>query len=442
MISFFGIRNIEEIDFARLVRQLPNRPSTWNPFSTQGQYISAILQSYPTLIEHEINTPLRLAHFIGQGLVETNFLRARAENLNYSPEKLKEIFGHKFAGDDEIRAYANKPEKIANRVYANRMQNGPEESGDGWRYRGRGFFQITGKQNYIHYGEIAGVDLVGDPEMMERDLKRSVKVAAAYFQRTGLAEFADRNDIAAVSRGVNRGDPRSRAPAHGEALRIQWTTNAISLVRDPQALLATGAVGGAQSTLGVGSTGEEVKKVQRWLAALGYAVGVADGIYGPATRRAVLAFQDEHALPTTGAVDGATTSALQAEIDGTPAPTPGESPADAAAPAPSQPVAPPVVVETPATPVVETPVAPVVEAPAAPVSEAPAPAPIVEVSPEPTPTSAPEPTPSTELALEPPPEAPAPTEPPVVEVSDANREGSAVPEAPISEAPEERPPSA
>src|SRR5690606_14453116 len=148
------------------------------------------------------------------------------------------------------------------------------------------------KKNYIDYGQIAGVDLVGDPELMERDLKRSVKVAAAYFQSAGLAEFADRNDIAAVSRGVNRGDPRSRAPAHGEALRIQWTTNAIALVRDPQALLASGAVGGAQSTLGVGSTGEEVKKVQRWLAALGYAAGAADGIYGPATRRAVLAFQD------------------------------------------------------------------------------------------------------------------------------------------------------
>lgn len=433
MISFFGIKNIEEIDFGRLVRQLPNRPSGWNPFSTQGQYISAILQSYPTLLEHEINTPLRLAHFIGQGLVETNFLRARAENLNYSAEKLKEIFGHKFAGDDEIRAYANKPEKIANRVYANRMQNGSEASGDGWRYRGRGFFQITGKQNYIRYGEIAGVDLVGDPEMMERDLKRSVKVAAAYFQRTGLAEFADRNDIAAVSRGVNRGDPRSRAPAHGEALRIQWTTNAIALVRDPQALLASGAVSGAQSTLGVGSTGEEVKKVQRWLAALGYAVGAADGVYGPATRRAVLAFQDEHALPTTGAVDSATMSALQAELEGASAPTPGESPADAVAPAPSPPVAPPAS-EPPPAPVVESPPAPVIETPSA--AEVPLePAP-TEAQSEPAPEAAP--TPTTDLALEPTPEAPpAPDTQASVEATEESREGSATPDAP-----EERPPTA
>ncbi len=438
MISFFGIKNIEEIDFGRLVRQLPNRPSGWNPFSTQGQYISAILQSYPTLLEHEINTPLRLAHFIGQGLVETNFLRARAENLNYSAEKLKEIFGHKFAGDDEIRAYANKPEKIANRVYANRMQNGSEASGDGWRYRGRGFFQITGKQNYIRYGEIAGVDLVGDPEMMERDLKRSVKVAAAYFQRTGLAEFADRNDIAAVSRGVNRGDPRSRAPAHGEALRIQWTTNAIALVRDPQALLASGAVSGAQSTLGVGSTGEEVKKVQRWLAALGYAVGAADGVYGPATRRAVLAFQDEHALPTTGAVDSATMSALQAELEGAPAPTPGESPADAVAPAPSPPVAPPAS-EPPPAPVVESPPAPVIETPSA--AEVPLePAP-TEAQPEPAPEAAS--TPTTDLALEPTPEAPpAPDTQASVEATEESRAGSATPEAPAPDAPEERPPTA
>ncbi|HRO04345.1 MAG TPA: hypothetical protein PLS69_12145, partial [Terricaulis sp.] len=170
MISFFGVKNIEEIDFPKLVRQLPNRPSGWNPFSTQGQYIRAILESYPILLQHEINTPRRLAHFIGQGLVETNFLQAKAENLNYSPAQLKKVFGHKFASDAEIAAYANKPEKIAKRVYADRMQNGNEASGDGWRYRGRGFFQITGKQNYIKYGELAGLDLVGEPEIMERNL--------------------------------------------------------------------------------------------------------------------------------------------------------------------------------------------------------------------------------------------------------------------------------
>ncbi|ANP47559.1 peptidoglycan-binding protein [Candidatus Viadribacter manganicus] len=308
-MQFFSVRSIDEIDFNKLMQALPNR-AAWNPLSTQGQYISAILQSYPMLRENGINTALRLAHFLGQGIVETNFMQAKSENLNYSFTGLKRVFGHKFSSDDEIREYARKPERIANRVYANRMGNGPEESGDGWKYRGRGFFQLTGKDNYRRYGELAGIDLVSDPDILERDLKVSLQVAAAYFNRTGLGEHADRNDVAAVSRGVNRGDAQSRAPAHGEAERIEWTTKALSLVRDPASVLTI-----ADDALRVGSSGDAVVTLQRKLNSLGYTAGLQDGIFGPTLRRAVLAFQDEHGLTPSGVADQSTQAAIETALE-------------------------------------------------------------------------------------------------------------------------------
>jgi len=371
-VGFFNIANVEAVDFNRLMANLPGR-QLWNPLSTQGQYIRAILESEEMLRANGINNALRLAHFLGQGIVETGFLAAKAENLNYSFDGLKRTFGRKFASDDEIRAYARKPQQIANRVYANRLGNGPEESGEGWRYRGRGFFQLTGKDNYRRYGELAGVDLVNDPEIIERDLKVSLQVAAAYFDKTGLGEFADRNDIAAVSRGVNRGDPRSRSPAIGEAERIEWTTKALALVRDPTAILNQAPPQPApepqqptpptepsqpappppppSTDLRAGSTGVEVQNVQRLLNALGYAVGADDGVYGPSVERAVLAFQHEHNLPVTGVVDSATRAALEAaveeatrttptrpEIPATPAPPPAPGQQPQPTPAPEKPL--------------------------------------------------------------------------------------------------------
>jgi putative chitinase len=305
----------------------------------------AILQSYSMFKGYEINTALRLSHFLGQGLIETGFLSAKVENLNYSFDALKRMWSHKFDGDEEMHAYARKPEKIANRIYADRMGNGPEASGEGWRYRGRGFFQLTGKNNYRLYAELSGLDLINDPEMLERDLKLSIQVAAAYMQKTGLLEFADRNDVAAVSRGVNRGDPHALLPAHGEAKRIEWTTKALALVKDPQSIVgakpgapppAAPAPAPADTELKIGSTGEAVKKVQRLLHALGYSTGPDDGIYGAQTSRAVVNFQKEHNLGVTGTVDAATLAAMEAAANKPAAPAP--APAPGAPPSPQDPV--------------------------------------------------------------------------------------------------------
>lgn len=317
-MQFFAIKDIGDINFNALVKDLPGRPS-WNPFSTQGQYVNAILKSYGTMKKYGINTALRLAHFLGQGLIETGFLRYKAENLNYSADGLLRVFP-KYFTPEEAKQYARKPEKIANRVYANRMGNGDEASGDGWRYRGRGFFQLTGKNNYQRYGEMADIDLVKHPEVLEKDLTKSVKVAAAFFSKTGLNEYADQNDAAAVSRGVNRGDPHSRYKAHGEAERVVWTRKVLDVVRNPQRLVEAGVAAHAPSItagLKLGDEGPVVRSMQEKLALLGYPVGVADGIFGQNTRRAVVAFQDEYGLDITGIIDTETADAVEDALDDT-----------------------------------------------------------------------------------------------------------------------------
>jgi putative chitinase len=314
--KFFSINDIEAADMRKIAAMLPgNIP--WNPFSKQASYINAILKSEDMLKQYSIDTAPRLAAFIGQGLIETNFLQATVENLNYSAERLQKIWPSRFS-PELAKQYARKPKKIANLVYADRMGNGPPSSGDGWRYRGRGFFQVTGKNNYIRYGEIANVNLVDNPDALAEDFMLSVRVAAAYFHNQGLARYADRGEIGAVSRGVNLGSAKSGTPAHGESDRVKWTANALQLVQAPDKVVAkTPAPAPAPAapvddTLKIGSTGPKVEHVQRMLNTLGYLSGEVDGVYGPTTYRAVLAFQHEHGLTATGNLDAAGLKALEA----------------------------------------------------------------------------------------------------------------------------------
>jgi len=346
-IKFFNVNDIEAIDFAGLAKMVPGFLS-WNPFAVQGKYVRAFLESEEVLKQHEINTAARLAAFLAQGLIETGFLKATVEGMNYrSAERLMKIWPSRFPTLESAQPFVGNEEKLANRVYANRMGNGPPESGDGYRYRGRGFFQITGKDNYRKFGDMAGVDLLSNPEALEQDFKLSIRVAAAYFQKAGLAAFADRGDFAAVSRGVNLGNPRSGTFAHDEAKRIEWTKTALGLFQNPNSVvkaqpapppapppvapppqpepqpapppelapapLPTPPVD--DDILRVGDNGVRVRSLQQMLRALGYALDDGDSVYGAATARAVRAFQNEHGLVETGHADTATRKALQEASD-------------------------------------------------------------------------------------------------------------------------------
>ena len=316
--DFFKVVDISAINMDKIVSQLPGAP-TWSAIqnSTQGKYISAFLNSEDILQAEGINTAMRLAHFLGQGLIESGFFTATIENLNYSATALRATWPSRFPSDGIANQYARQPERIANFVYSNRMGNGDEASGEGWKYRGRGIIQLTGKNNYRLYGDMLGLPLVDDPDILTRDFKAAIHVAAKFFVENDLLQYADMNDVRKVSRAINRGNPHSSAPAHGEDERIWWTAKALDLFREEEAAVLNPREGGR---LQIGDQGEKVEEFQRMLAALGFAVGGFDGDFGPATQRAVTAFQQQAGLPVTGIINQATALAMDETLDGQPVP--------------------------------------------------------------------------------------------------------------------------
>lgn len=157
------------------------------------------------MLAYAINTSLRAAHFIAQVAHESGSFKFSSENLNYSAKALRAVFGKYFPTDELAEEYARKPEKIANRVYANRMNNGNEESGDGWKYRGRGLIQLTGKENYTKCGDVLKIDLVNKPDLLAQDANVAVAAACWFWDSRKLNAYADQDDIRSVTRRINGG---------------------------------------------------------------------------------------------------------------------------------------------------------------------------------------------------------------------------------------------
>lgn len=155
-------------------------------------------------LKSSVNTPRRLSHFMGQIYVETNGFSVMVENLNYkNPDRLDGIFSAVHGKDDAENLIKRGPEAIANRVYANRLGNGDEASGDGWRYRGSGYKQLTGRANYREIGKIVGIDLENQPELA-RDLSGpAAAVAFAFWEARGCSELADHGDVEGITEKVN-----------------------------------------------------------------------------------------------------------------------------------------------------------------------------------------------------------------------------------------------
>lgn len=141
-------------------------------------------------VRYEIDTPERKAVFLAQIGHESNHLKCTEENLNYSAGGLQQVFGKYFPTDEAATRYARRPEQIAGIVYANRMGNGDEATGDGWRYRGRGLLQITGRQNYIRMGKLMGIDLITHPEKLTLP-EYAVQSACCWWQDKDLNRLSD-----------------------------------------------------------------------------------------------------------------------------------------------------------------------------------------------------------------------------------------------------------
>ena len=152
-----------------------------------------------------LGTKLRQAHFLAQLAHESGGFARLVENLNYSADGLRRTWPSRFDARTAAE-YARKPERIANKAYANRLGNGDEASGDGWRFRGRGYVQLTGRANYMDFSHKLYGDyrLVTNPDLAA-DPKVAIQLAAEYWQAKDLNALADKDDLNGITRKINGG---------------------------------------------------------------------------------------------------------------------------------------------------------------------------------------------------------------------------------------------
>jgi putative chitinase len=153
---------------------------------------------------YEINTPERQAAFIGQCAHESMNFTKLEENMNYSAEGLMKTWPSRFPTMESAKPYHRNPEKIANKVYAGRMGNGPEETGEGWLYHGRGLIQLTGKDNYTLAGDALNMDFIHSPDYILVP-KYAALTAGWYWNKRGLNKEADAKDFTGMTKKINGG---------------------------------------------------------------------------------------------------------------------------------------------------------------------------------------------------------------------------------------------
>lgn len=314
----------------------------------RASYLAAFEAGDALFRQHGITTPLRLAHFLAQVLHETGGLTVERESGAYSAKRLLEVFGkgkHSAAiTPAEAKRLAKDGPAIFERVYGlgnprKARELGNTQPGDGWRYRGGGLLQTTGRENYRRMGEKCGVDFEEHPELV-LSAAHALEPALGEWSAGNLNAAADRNDILAITRRINGGtngladrkawlaklrpliksvDLLDRSPVPTVAtvptpVALQakpgvWST-LWSAVVGPAAAAAAPRPAEARPGLAVGGD-PQLYDVQSQLAAKGYAmVGQPDGVTGPNTRSAIRTFRAEHGLPDGDGVDDALLAAL------------------------------------------------------------------------------------------------------------------------------------
>jgi putative chitinase len=256
------------------------------------------------LPKYGVDSPRRVAHFISQCAHESNNFRSLEENLNYSKESLEKVFPRYFGtGKRDATAYARNPEKIANYVYMDEFRTakmGNVNPGDGWRFRGRGLKQLTGRDNYTRFGKSVGMTAEQAADYVATE-KGAIESAAWFWDTNKLNTIADTDDVVLMTRRINGGNI-------GLEDRQQRYNRALPLLegKNPTPPAAAAAPAGVDMTavIRVGSRGETVKAVQ---AKLGL---TADGAFGPGTERAVKAWQAANGLTADGIVGPKTLARL------------------------------------------------------------------------------------------------------------------------------------
>ena len=260
------------------------------------------------LPDHDIDTPERVAGFIAQCAHESGDFKRLEENLNYSEKALNSVFGRYFGpGKRDAAEYARNPEKIANYVYMDEFRSkggalGNTTPGDGWRFRGRGLKQLTGRNNYTTFAKDIGISAEKAAEYLETK-KGAVHSACWFWKKNNLNRYADNNDIVGMTKKINGGTIglEDRTARYEKAM-------AVMTGRAPVAAPAPAAAPSAPTGNVVkrGSTGTAVKEVQRLIG-----VSPADGIFGPGTEAAVKAWQAKNGLTADGVVGPATKAKMR-----------------------------------------------------------------------------------------------------------------------------------
>jgi putative chitinase len=174
----------------------------------KGHVPDTVIAQIPGVMEKfQVNTPLRLAHFLAQCGHESGGFKATQENLNYGAKGLMGIFKKYFPTEALAKAYERQPEKIASRVYGSRMGNGDEASKEGYKFRGRGYIQLTGKSNYAAFDATVPEDILANPDLVAT--KYPLLSAAWFWSKNGLNALADKGatdaDVTAITKRVNGG---------------------------------------------------------------------------------------------------------------------------------------------------------------------------------------------------------------------------------------------
>ena len=186
-----------ELTLAQLKQLLPKNPYV-------AQWHNALSQLLP---DYEINTPQRIAAFVAQCAHESGGFVFLKENLNYKAPTLRKIFPKYFPNDAIANEYVSKPNKqaaIANKVYANRMGNGPEESGDGYRFCGRGLIQLTGRDNYTFFAGSLQISVEEASEYLQT-FEGAAQSACWFWETNNLNQWADKGDILTLTKRINGG---------------------------------------------------------------------------------------------------------------------------------------------------------------------------------------------------------------------------------------------
>jgi putative chitinase len=256
----------------------------------------------------------RLHYFLAQLGHESEGLTHKEENLNYSATGLMKTWPSRFPTLEFAKKYERNPEKIANFVYGGRMGN--VNPGDGYRFRGRGYIQLTGRETYRDIGRIAGLDLESNPELASKP-EHAVRIACAYWNWKRINPSCDAGDFTEVTRKINGGtiglpDRLNWLDKVQRLLKPGGTTPATPAVTPqpvptprPKPVTPTKPAEEAESL-----SNPAVLAAQKKLHTLGYYEGVIDGIYNQLLRTALWAFQTDEDLPQTGRLDDRTRKEL------------------------------------------------------------------------------------------------------------------------------------